>query len=126
MLDHKALGRYFVQMQLTIDIPDRQAQRLGLGREGLERLIGRLLQQMPNLELLEEVTEFLGRGPQPDEIVAFHGSETSRERVRQLLDKSRAGALTAEEEAELDGIESVNHLFALIKARAWRHLPAAS
>ena len=58
MIDHKPLGRDFVHMQLTIDIPDRQAQRLGLGREGLERLIGRLLQQMPNLELLEEVTEF--------------------------------------------------------------------
>ena len=78
------------------------------------------------MAFLEEVTEFLGRGPQPEEIVAFHGSEKSQERVRELLDKNRAGALTPEEEAELDGIESVNHLFALIKARAWQHLPAAS
>ncbi len=113
-------------MQLTIEIPDEQARRLGLGREGLEKLITRFLDQMPNLPFLEEITEFLGRGPQPEEIVAFHGSDASQRRVRELLEKNRVGALTPDEEAELDGIESVNHLFALIKARAWQHLPAAS
>jgi len=64
-------------MQLTIVVPDEQARHLGLGREGLEKLITRLLQQMPTLAFLEEVTEFLGKGPQPEEIVAFHGSEKS-------------------------------------------------
>jgi len=58
--------------------------------------------------------------------VAFHGSEKSQQRVRELLDKNRTGTLTLEEEAELDGIEIANHLFALIKARAWQHVSAAS
>jgi hypothetical protein len=113
-------------MQLTIVVPDEQARQLGLGREGLERLITRLLQQVRNLAFLEEVADFLGRGSQPEEIVAFHGSEKSQQRVRELLDKNRTGTLTPEEEAELDGIESANHLFALIKARAWQHVSAAS
>jgi hypothetical protein len=113
-------------MQLTIEIPDEQARQLGMGREGLEKLIVRLLRQIPSFSFVEEIIEFLGRGPQPEEIVAFHASDKSQERVRELLDKNRAGTLTPEEVAELDAIESLNHLFALIKARAWQHLPAAS
>jgi len=88
-------------------------------------MIGGLLRHIPCVAFLEEVTEFLGRGPQPEEIVSFHCSEGSQRRVRELLEKNRAGALTPEEEKELDGIESINHLFALIRARAWQHLPAA-
>jgi len=113
-------------MQLTIEIPDEQVRQLGMDREGLERLIARVLKQMPKLTFVDEIIEFLGRGPQPEEIVAFHSSEKSQERIRELLDKNRSGTLTSEEEAELDAVESLNHLFALIKARAWQHLPAAS
>jgi hypothetical protein len=108
----------FEAMQLTIEIPDEQARRLGMDREGLEEMIARLVRQMPKLAFVEEIIEFLGQGPQPEEIVAFRASEESQERVRQLLDKNRADALTAEEDAELNAMESLNHLFALIKARA--------
>lgn len=113
-------------MQLTIEIPDEQARQLGMNREGLEKLMTQLLPRIPNLTFVEEIIEFLGQGPQPEEIVAFHVSEKSQERVRALLDKNRAGNLTPEEEAEMDAMESLNHLFALIKARAWQHLSAAS
>ncbi len=113
-------------MQLTIEIPDEQVQQLGLDREGLEQLLARLVKQLPRLTFVEELTDFLGRGPRPQEIVEFHASEKSQDRVRQLLDKNRAGRLTPEEEAELGAVESINHLFALIKARAWQHVAAAS
>ncbi len=120
------LSDNFTAMQVTIEIPDEQARRLGMDREGLEKLIARLLQHLPHLTFVEEIIEFLGRGPQPEEIVAFHASEKSQQRVRELLDKNHKGALTPDEEAELDAIESWNHLFALVKARAWQHLPASS
>jgi len=120
------LSDSFIGMQVTIEIPDEQARRLGMDREGLEKLIARLLQQIPQLTFVEDIIEFLGRGPQPEEIVAFHASEKSQQRVRDLLDKNRAGTLTPDEEAELDAIESWNHLFALVKARAWRHVPAST
>ncbi len=113
-------------MQLTIEIPDEQARQMGMGREDLEQLLSRLLQQLPKLTFVDELIDFLGRGPHPEEIVAFHASEGSQKRVRQLLEKNRAGTLTPGEEAELDAIESLNHIFALIKARAWRHLSAVS
>ena len=59
---------------------------LGLDREGLERLLARLLKQLPRFTFVEELIDFLGRGPHPQEIVAFHASDKSQERVRQLLD----------------------------------------
>jgi uncharacterized protein YnzC (UPF0291/DUF896 family) len=113
-------------LQLTIDIPDEQVRQLGMDREELEQLLPRFLKQLPKLTLVDEVIDFLGRGPKPQEIVQFHASASSQERIRHLLDKNRAGTLTQEEQAELDAIESLNHLFALIKARAWQHLPAAA
>jgi hypothetical protein len=53
-------------------------------------------------------------------------SQNSQSRVRDLLDKSRAGTLNQDEESALNAVESLNHPFALIKARAWKHLPSAS
>src|SRR5271166_3908631 len=106
-------------MQLTIEIPDDQASRLGMDREGMQHQIARMITQVPKLAMVDELTEFLGRGPQPEEIVAFQVSQNSQGRVRELLDKSRAGTLSEDEEKELNAVESLNHLFALIKARAW-------
>jgi hypothetical protein len=116
----------FSAMQLTIEIPDDQASRLGMDREGMQQLIARIITQVSKLAVVDELTEFLGRGPQPEEIVAFQVSPNSQSRVRDLLDKSRAGTLSANEESELNAVETLNHLFALIKARAWQHLPSAS
>jgi hypothetical protein len=113
-------------MQLTIEIPDDQADRLGMDREGMQRLVARIITQTPKLAVVDELTEFLGRGPQPNEIVAFQVSQNSQSRVRDLLDKSRAGTLSADEERELDAVESLNYLFALIRARAWQHVPSSS
>jgi hypothetical protein len=113
-------------MQLTIEIPDDQASRLGMDREGMQHLISRITTQMPKLAVVDELIEFLGRGPQPEEIVTFQVSQNSQGRVRDLLDRSRAGTLSSEEESELNAVESLNHLFALIKARAWQRLPSAS
>jgi len=113
-------------MRLTIEIPDEQASRLGMDHEAMQQLVSRIIQQTPKLAVVEEVVEFLGRGPQPGEIVAFQASEDSQNRVRDLLDKSRSGTLNSDEEHELNAVESLNHLFALVKARAWQHVPSAS
>jgi histidyl-tRNA synthetase len=113
-------------VQLTIEIPDEQARLLAVDRERLERLITRMLKQMPKAAFIDEVLEFLARGPQAQEIVDFQASEKSQNRIRQLLDKNRAGILTSEEEAELDTVETLNHFFGLLKARAWQRLPTAA
>jgi hypothetical protein len=115
-------------MQVTIEIPDELAERLNQEREQLAKIIARgLRQDWPgNSALTEEVITFLARGPDAEEIVAFRPSEASAERVRELLDKNRQGTLKPAEEEELDRIESLNHLFTLIKAHARLHLQGAA
>jgi len=71
-------------------------------------------------ELTNEVLDFLVSGPMPEQIVAFHASDSAQERLRILLDANRNGTLSADEKAELDNMNRVNHFFTLIKARAMK------
>lgn len=70
-----------------------------------------------------EVIDFIAAGPTPDWIAAFHPSEAARERVSELLQRRKAGALLPREESELDDYLQLEHLMRLIKARARRYLP---
>lgn len=115
-------------MQVTIEIPDDLAERLGPQQGNLLALIERGLRQQwsETSALAQEVVGFLARGPRPGEILAFRPSEQSAQRAGELLEKNRAGSLTADEQAELDEMTSLNHLFSLIKAHARQHLQATS
>ena len=107
-------------MQMTIDIPDELARQLEPERERLAEIIRRGLGRCEAgaLSPVAEVFEFLANHPTPSQIIAFQPSEPSTLRLRKLLDRNRDGALSAEEEAELDTLESLNDFFALIKLRA--------
>ncbi len=70
--------------------------------------------------ITDEVLDFLISAPTPEQIIAFHASETAQERLRTLLDSNRNGTLTAEESAELDEMSQMNRLVTLIKARAMK------
>jgi hypothetical protein len=109
-------------VQLTIEIPDELAQRAEAERERLAGLIQRVLRQpmTGKLGIIQEVFEFLARRPSPDEILGFQPSAQAVERLAELLDKNRESNLTADEEAELDTMQSLNHLFALLKVQARR------
>jgi hypothetical protein len=118
-------------MQMTIDIPDDLARELEPKRERLAEILRRGLGelgllQVGNSALADEVLTFLARGPKPQEIVAFRPSTQSVERIRELLEKNRGGTLTTEEEAEMDYVQSLNHLFSMIKAHARQHLSLPS
>lgn len=69
-----------------------------------------------------EVYEFLLAAPTPEQVIAFHASPTTQERVRVLLDANREQTLTAEQEAELDEFERVNHFVSMLKIYARQHL----
>lgn len=117
-----------IAMQVTIEIPDALAGQLELEKNQLSEVIQRGLRSPSagGLSMVEEVFVFLGRRPSPEQIIAFQPSEKSVERLRELLDKNGAGWLPAEEEAELDTLQSLNHLFALIKLQARQQLQAVA
>src|SRR5256885_4546303 len=102
-------------MQVTIDIPDDLAERLGPQRENLLALIERGLRQQwsETSALAQEVVDFLARGPRPNQILEFRPSEKSVQRSRELLERNRAGTLTPDEHSELDEMASLNYLCTL-------------
>src|SRR5437879_5951690 len=104
-------------MQVTIELPDRLAQRLEPVMDRLAEIIERGLQQhgTGTSANWREIIAFLARGPRPEEIIAFRPPEPHRERSRELLDKNREGTLTEAEESELDDVEHLNHLMMLLK-----------
>lgn len=110
-------------MQLTVDIPEdlaRQMQPDGIDwpdviRRGLRR---------PSTNT-GEIFAFLADNPSAEKLLSYRPSEKALERLRLLLDRSKAGELAAEEEAELDTLEIINDLVALLKVQARRSLVRA-
>jgi hypothetical protein len=104
-------------VQVTIELPENLADRVKAESQRLAELLARALRPKP-LEmsaLRREVLSFLARGPKPAEIVAFRASEAAAERMRELLQRNRDGALTPADEAEMDEIEEIDSLVSLLK-----------
>jgi hypothetical protein len=114
------LARWFSlpYMQLTIEIPDQLARQLEPERERLAEIIARGLRRTwsAGSALRREVISFLARRPSGDEIIAFRPSEAAAARAQELLGRSREGALTPAEDAELDEMCELDRFVALIKA----------
>lgn len=63
----------------------------------------------------QEVYYFLASAPSREAILAFRPSESTQERLRQLLALNAAGKTTEMEQAELDEFEQVEHLVRMLK-----------
>jgi len=107
-------------MQMTIDVPEQLARRLGPQMGRLAEIIEKGLQQggAGTSANWREIISFLARGPRPEEIIAFRPSENHRQRSRELLVKNQQGALTQPEESELEEMGQLNILMMLLKAEA--------
>jgi hypothetical protein len=66
----------------------------------------------------QEVFAFLVSSPTPEQIIAFRPSEATQKRVRTLLEANKESRLTAEEQAELDEFEQVEHFVRMLKIHA--------
>jgi hypothetical protein len=67
--------------------------------------------------LWEEIADLLTSDASPEEIVAFRPSAEVQQRVRELLHKSSAGELSADDERELLQFEQAELFMRLVKAR---------
>ena len=77
---------------------------------------------IPSTTIQDEVLEFLLSSPTPQQIIAFHASDTAQARLRYLLDNNRNGTLTDDERAELEEASQINHFVTLLKAKAHQTL----
>jgi hypothetical protein len=67
--------------------------------------------------LVDDVADFLASGPSREELLAYRPSRQAQERFHALLDRSKQGSLSDEEEWELNQFEHLEMLMQAVKAR---------
>jgi len=77
---------------------------------------------MTLLRAYEEVIDFIAAGTTPDNVITFHPSEETKQRVANLLQREKTTRLTSDESFELDRYMQLEHLMRLAKARARKYL----
>ncbi len=71
-----------------------------------------------------EFVDFLAGGTTPQEVIGFHPSEGTREKLAELIRRQKTDSLLDEEQTELSHYLEVEHLMRLAKARARQRLVA--
>ncbi len=66
----------------------------------------------------QEIIDFIASGTSPETVIQFRPSNTTQKRVSELLHKEKNGALTPEEQSEMENYMLIEHLMRLAKARA--------
>lgn len=62
-----------------------------------------------------ELYFFLASAPSKAEILAFRPSQAAQDRIRALLAAVNSGEISAEEQAELDEYEQIEHFVRMLK-----------
>jgi hypothetical protein len=65
----------------------------------------------------DDLVELLARSAEAEEVLSFQLSNDKQSRLDDLLSKNRDGTLSAQELAELDAFEQLEHVVRLLKAR---------
>ena len=78
-----------------------------------------------NLLAYEEVAEFIA-ALDPKRLLELRPSEVVQSRVNELIDKKKDADLSHDEQYELDRYMALEHLIALAKVRARKHLSLAA
>jgi hypothetical protein len=77
--------------------------------------------QVSTTKSYEEIVDFFAAGTTPESVVAFRPSDEATQRVAQLVDKSKDGIISTEEQSELEDYLQLEHILILAKARARQH-----
>jgi hypothetical protein len=74
------------------------------------------------MKAYEEIIEFIARGTTSNNVAAFRPSESTKERVADLIHREKTSGISPEEESELNHYLQLEHLMRLAKARARQHI----
>ncbi len=70
----------------------------------------------------EEFIDFIAGGTTPEEVATFRPSASTQQRVTELVKRSEAGTISAEDQSELEDYLQLEHIIILAKARARRYV----
>lgn len=108
---------------VTLNVPDELAERLQLLADRLPRILDLGLRALTAEGPAEyagsaDVLELLARLPTPEEVLALRPSAGLSQRMSELVEKRRVGALSHDENVEWQGLTYLEHLVRVAKARA--------
>lgn len=69
----------------------------------------------------DEIIGFIAAGTTPEAVVAFHPSDSVQQRVAELVERSKNGSISSEEQSELEDYLQLEHIMIMAKARARQH-----
>jgi len=106
-------------VQMTVQLSDELAERCRAVGPWLSTIIELNLTgfRTPANAVASEIIEFLFGNPTPDEVAAFHVSESAQLRLRRLLALNEAGFLSTSEQSELDELQRLEHMIIMLKLR---------
>ena len=117
-------------MQFTLQIPDDLAAQLRPRRQRLPHILSLGLRELDaqgaaGFSGLADVLELLASLPTPEQIMALRPSQPLQTQIDHLLERSREGGLTDEEEQQWRNYQYIEHLVRKSKIRAAQRLRQA-
>ena len=76
---------------------------------------------MSAIKSYEEIIDFIAAGTTPERVVAFSPSQGVQQRVADLVQRSKDGSISAEDQSELEDYLQLEHIMIMAKARARQH-----
>ncbi|MBD2181731.1 hypothetical protein H6S82_15855 [Planktothrix sp. FACHB-1355] len=77
-------------------------------------------------KIYDEFIDFIAQGTTPETMTKFQFSETTKERIEDLVYLAKSGELSLEDKKELDELLFVDHLITMIKAKAHQYIQSQS
>ena len=74
--------------------------------------------QVKTKKVYDEVIDFIAGGTTPESVIAFQLSETSKERLQDLIEGTKTEGLSPEEREELEMFLVLEHIMRMAKAKA--------
>ena len=69
----------------------------------------------------EEIIDFIAAGTTPEAVLTFHPSDDVQRHVAALVERSKEGIISAEDQSELEDYLQLEHIMIMAKARAREH-----
>ena len=112
---------------ITLEIPEELEAPLNNAGDRLPELLMRALNStaLP-AQVYRYVLNFIASRPTPEQIVAFQPKSEMTARLRELIQKERAGMISPSEKEELEEYGKIEHVIRMIKIGALPYLTAKS
>jgi hypothetical protein len=111
-------------VQMTMQVSDKLAKRTQPMGRWLPTIIEISLIGFKTLATIAaaEVIYFLSTNPSPQDLLKYHISEQSQQRLQRLLVLNEAGILSQTEQLELDELQQIEHIIIMLKAQVAKTL----